>query len=150
MTAPQLTWKRFDELSAPELYEVLAFRQAVFVVEQRSPYLDLDGLDGEAMHLVGRDADGALVAYARVFSPCAAHAVGKIGRVVIAAGQRGAGLGRHVMQVCLDWLEARHPGVAVQVSAQAHLRAFYGSLGFVDVSDEYDDGGVMHVDMRRG
>ena len=40
-----MRWQRFDELSADRLYELLRFRQDIFVVEQRSPYPDLDGLD---------------------------------------------------------------------------------------------------------
>ena len=37
--------KTFDELSTRELYEILALRSKVFVVEQNCPYQDLDGLD---------------------------------------------------------------------------------------------------------
>src|SRR5437016_7877090 len=51
-----LEWQRFEELSADLIYEVLRFRQSIFVVEQRSPYLDLDGLDQEAWHLLLRSA----------------------------------------------------------------------------------------------
>ena len=42
---PKITteWQRFEELPADVLYEVLRFRQSIFVVEQRSPYPDLDG-----------------------------------------------------------------------------------------------------------
>ena len=47
-------WQRFDELSSAALYEMLRFRQAIFVVEQRSPYPDLDGLDQGAWHLLLR------------------------------------------------------------------------------------------------
>lgn len=38
-----------SELSVPQLYALLKLRCAVFVVEQRCPYLDVDGDD-----LVGR------------------------------------------------------------------------------------------------
>ena len=55
--APGITtqWQRFDELSAPALYQLLRFRQQIFVVEQRSPYPDLDGLDQRAAHLLLRN-----------------------------------------------------------------------------------------------
>ena len=36
------------------LYEMLRFRQQIFVVEQRSPYLDLDGFDRMVWHLLAR------------------------------------------------------------------------------------------------
>jgi ElaA protein len=50
---PEITtqWRRFDELTASELYELLRFRQSIFVVEQASAYPDLDGLDPSAWHL---------------------------------------------------------------------------------------------------
>ena len=53
---PKITtqWQRFEELSPDALYEILRFRQSIFVVEQRSPYPDLDGLDQEAWHLLLR------------------------------------------------------------------------------------------------
>ena len=37
--------KRFDDLTAAELYEILKLRVDVFVVEQACPYPELDGLD---------------------------------------------------------------------------------------------------------
>jgi hypothetical protein len=39
------TLKPFDALPSHELYDALALRQRVFVVEQRCVYLDCDGLD---------------------------------------------------------------------------------------------------------
>lgn len=39
------------------------------------------------------------------------------------------------------------PGAPIRISAQAHLQRFYGSLGFVTASDEYDEDGIAHVDM---
>jgi len=60
-------WQRFEALGADGLYELLRFRQGIFVVEQCSPFPDLDGLDQEAWHLLLR-AEGAL-AGARRLSP---------------------------------------------------------------------------------
>ena len=40
-----LEWQPFEGFTADRLYELLGFRQSIFVVEQRSPYPDLDGLD---------------------------------------------------------------------------------------------------------
>ena len=39
------------------------------------------------------------------------------------------------------------PGRAVRISAQAHLQRFYGSLGFVAVSDEYLEDDIPHIEM---
>ena len=41
----RLEWLGFADFSAALLYEVLRFRQAIFVVEQGCAYPDLDGLD---------------------------------------------------------------------------------------------------------
>ena len=46
-------WKRFSELTLDELYRVLALREQVFVVEQKSIYQDADGYDFAAHHLLG-------------------------------------------------------------------------------------------------
>src|SRR6516164_3730086 len=81
-------WQRFDQLTADKLYELLRFRQTVFVVEQRSPYPDLDGLDQDSWHLL-LCVDGTLAGYARVTSQPV-----RIGRVAVATELRGHGLGR--------------------------------------------------------
>ena len=43
--------KTFDQLSKAELYGILRLRAEVFVLEQNCPYVDIDNLDQEAMHL---------------------------------------------------------------------------------------------------
>ena len=44
--------KHYKELTRDELYELLQFRQEVFVVEQDCPYLDADGeKDKASWHL---------------------------------------------------------------------------------------------------
>ena len=45
-------WCRLGELSAGQIYAVLAARVAIFVVEQNCAYQDLDGLDADAEHLI--------------------------------------------------------------------------------------------------
>jgi ElaA protein len=81
-------WQRFETLTTVGLYELLRFRQNVFVVEQRSPYPDLDGLDREAWHLLLR-AEIALAGYLRLIPRPL-----RIGRVAVAAPfRRHAGWG---------------------------------------------------------
>jgi ElaA protein len=142
---PRWQWTRFDALSAAEVYAVLAVRAEVFVVEQRCAYLDPDGLDGDAWHLLGWDA-GALAAYLRVLPPGARFLEAAIGRVLYAPTHRGRGLGRAVVAEALRRLGP----VPVALSAQAHLEAFYASFGFVRTGPEHDEDGIPHVPMRRG
>ena len=39
--------------------------------------------------------------------------------------------------------------VPVRIGAQRYLERFYGELGFVRDSDEYDEDGIPHVEMVR-
>ena len=87
------TWARFAGLSLDDLYDALALRCRVFILEQ-GPYLDPDGLDREAWHLLGRDAAGTLQAYLRVVDPGAKFAEPSMGRVITAPEVRGSGAGR--------------------------------------------------------
>jgi len=52
-------WSRLLELSAAELYAVLAARQQVFTVEQHCAFQDADGYDFGAWHLIGWTAADA-------------------------------------------------------------------------------------------
>ena len=68
-----LTWvcKRFNELSADEMYTVLCVRQEVFVLEQECLYLDADGKDRNSFHLIGyKNNEVVVMSVAR--TPCAA------------------------------------------------------------------------------
>ncbi|MGH7094418.1 MAG: GNAT family N-acetyltransferase [Stellaceae bacterium] len=140
-----LTSHRFAELPAPLLYEVLRFRQAIFVVEQKSAYQDLDGQDHAALHLLAR-AGGMLVGYLRLI---AAPGAVRIGRVCVAPEFRGRGLARRLMQEALAVARRDHPGRPAAISAQTYLAAFYAGFGFAAISGEYDDAGVAHIDMVR-
>ena len=59
----------FAALSVDLLHAILKLRVDVFVVEQECPYPEVDGRDPDALHLVARQADGTLVAFARILPP---------------------------------------------------------------------------------
>jgi ElaA protein len=139
----------FAALTGTDVYDLLALRQRVFVVEQACAYLDADGLDRDARHMLLREG-GALVAYARVLAAGARFDTVAIGRVVVAPEQRGRELGRRVMRETIAAIEASDGAVPITLAAQAHLERFYGSLGFVTISAPFDEDGIPHVDMRRG
>ena len=141
--------ERLTDMAPLALYEALALRAAVFVVEQQCVYLDPDGLDAQCWHLSGR-VDGRLHAYARLVPPqLKAQALPMIGRVVTAPATRGGGQGRALMQQALAECARLWPGESVEVQAQAYLQDFYASLGFVATSDSYDEDGIAHIDMKR-
>src|SRR3984893_7338448 len=139
-----LEWQRFEQLSADMLYEVLRFRQSIFVVEQRSPYADLDGLDQEAWHLLLR-VNGDLAGYLRLVPTSV-----RIGRVAVAAHLRRRGLGRRLMEETLRFCGERYPAQDIILAAQLNLVSFYESFGFAVTSKPYDDFAVRHVEMRMG
>ena len=61
-------FKKHYELRINELYELLKLRASVFDVEQDCPYLDLDGKDSLATHMLGYE-ENKLIAYSRIFRP---------------------------------------------------------------------------------
>lgn len=143
-------WRTFAELTTSELYQLLQLRQQVFVVEQHCPYLDADGLDQDAWHLLGRHTATErpeLVACLRVIFPGKKHNGPAIGRLVTAPAVRGQGIGRELMLKALHDTTLRYPGQPITISAQCYLEDFYLSLGFVTVSEPYDEDGISHVDM---
>jgi ElaA protein len=141
------TWTRFNELGVAGLYDVLALRCRVFILEQGA-YLDPDGLDSQSWHLLGRSGDGRLVAYLRVVDPGVKYEQPSIGRVVTAPEVRGSGIGRLLMREGLARCATTWPGRANLISAQARLRDFYGTLGFAVVSDEYLEDDIPHLQMQ--
>ncbi|MBB5443380.1 MULTISPECIES: GNAT family N-acetyltransferase [unclassified Paraburkholderia] len=164
MTEPQHTaaarlaefewrWKPFGNLTSVEVYEMLAARSAVFVVEQNCVYGDIDGLDVEAWHLLAYGTgDGAalppLAGYLRVLLPDAADADVRIGRVLTTASFRGIGLGNAMLERSLAQIRAQWPDTPIRLHAQAHLQGFYGAFGFEPVSEVHDEDGIPHVWMR--
>jgi ElaA protein len=142
-------WRGFHELNAAELYSLLRLRCEVFVVEQQCPYLDIDGRDFEAVHLLAFGGDDRLSGYLRVFAPTQGDAAAHIGRIVTAPYDRGSGLGRWMVQEALRFIAERHGGVPVKLSAQVYLERFYEGFGFARSSDDYSEDGIMHCDMLR-
>lgn len=138
-----LDWRRWADLTAPQLYALLQFRQAVFVVEQASPYADLDGRDARAEHLLLRRAE-KLIGCLRLIEP---DPLVRIGRVAVAADERRHGFARLIVQAALQRAAEVYPHRDVGLSAQTYLEPFYQSLGFVAISAPYEDCGVPHIDM---
>jgi ElaA protein len=138
----------FEALSGADVYAVLALRQRVFVVEQHCAYLDADGLDAAARHLLMRDGR-ELVAYARVLRPGVRFDTFTIGRVIVSPDRRGEQLGRRIMEEAIARVLTAEGAIPMSLSAQAHLERFYASLGFARTSDVYDEDGIPHIDMRR-
>jgi len=141
-------WQRFGDLGVDGVYDMLALRARVFVLEQ-GPYLDPDGADRQGWHLLGRNAAGELMAYLRVLDPKVKFDEVSIGRVVVDGAVRGQGIGHSLMREALSRCAGVWPGRAIRISAQAHLQRFYAQHGFATMSDEYLEDGIAHVEMLR-
>jgi ElaA protein len=142
---PGLRWYGFGELTPALLYELLQFRQAIFVVEQNCAYPDLDGLDQQAEHLL-LHVEGHLAGCLRLI-PFPDERKVKIGRVAIGETERGKGLARDMMREALARCRRDYPDCEVALGGQTYLAPFYESLGFVVTSVPYDDYGIPHIDM---
>jgi ElaA protein len=140
--------KRFDELTTAELYAILQIRSEVFIVEQNCVYLDPDGKDQSAWHLIGIE-EGKLTAYTRILAPGVVYADPAIGRVVTSPSKRRSGLGRELMKRSIEHCKNLFGNTSITLSAQVYLKNFYESLGFRVNGDEYLDDGILHIKMTR-
>lgn len=143
--------KPWSELTTDELYELLALRAEVFVVEQTCPFQDLDGLDRRegVWHLLGYRGD-LLAAYARIMAPGIGDDSGAaIGRVVTSPRARGDGLGHQLIGEAVKACETRWPAHSIWLGAQAHLQGFYGQHGFLAEGEGYLEDDIPHMGMRK-
>lgn len=140
--------KHYNRLSKNELYEAMQLRQDVFIVEQNCPYLDADGKDSNAWHLLGRDENGKLVAYTRLLPKSVSYDnYASIGRVISDKSVRGTGVGQILMRESIVRLKKLCPNDKIKIGAQSHLKKFYESFGFEQAGDEYDEDGIPHIPM---
>ncbi|OYQ34423.1 GNAT family N-acetyltransferase [Flavobacterium cyanobacteriorum] len=146
---PEFKIKRFDELSLPELYQVLQLRSEVFVVEQNCVYQDIDGKDEEALHLLGI-YEGAIVAYCRLFAAGDYFDNASVGRVVISSGYRDRKWGHDMKHEAIKAIETFFGTKSITISAQLYLKKFYESHGFLPYGEQYLEDGIPHIRMERG
>jgi ElaA protein len=144
----QLNWifKKFDELSAAELYAIMQLRNEVFVVEQNCVYQDADDKDQLSMHCCGWD-EKKLVAYTRIIPQGISYTEASIGRVVTSPAYRKTGAGRQLMQESISRCFSEFNCAAIKIGAQVYLTGFYQSLGFVPCSSQYLEDGIPHIEM---
>ncbi len=138
--------KKFNQLTAEELYEILRVRAEVFVVEQNCAYQDLDGVDLDAYHVYLKD-NGEIVAYLRVVDKGKRLDEVSIGRVI--SLRRRCGLGSELMGLGLRVAKEKFGAEIVKVGAQVYAKPFYESVGFTQISDEYLEDGIPHIYMQR-
>ncbi len=122
----------------PQLREV---RTVVFIEEQLvTPEFEWDDIDANAQHLLafnGEQAIGCL----RIID----HQ--KIGRMAVLKAWRGKGVGMALLKDAIN-ICRQHQSACIKLSAQTHAIGFYQKAGFKQISSEYCDVDIPHVDMQ--
>ena len=136
--------KKFDELTAEELYEILKLRAEVFIVEQNCVYQDIDDKDKGAWHVFLIDDEG-LEAYLRVLDKGVSFEEASIGRVVTKKRERG--FGKTVMEEGIKVAAEKFGADRIKIVAQSYAKGFYEKVGFVTVSEEFMYDGIPHIYM---
>ena len=140
----KLVVKHFSELTMAEMYEIMRLRVRVFVVEQACPYQELDGRDLEAYHLYLQDAEG-IQAYLRVMDKGVAFEQAAIGRVF--SLKRRQGLATRLLREGIRVAQEKFGADQITLEAQTYARSLYEKLGFVQVSGEFLEEGIPHIQM---
>lgn len=147
--APAWQWAHFHELTPDDLYDIVALRTAIFIVEQNCPYQDSDGADRVSHHLWTRGANGEIAAYLRVVPPGVKYVEPSLGRIATASSVRGTGLGRALVREGIARAQRLYGAVPIRIGAQRYLLRFYEQLGFVSTGYEYDEDDIPHTEMVR-
>lgn len=138
----EISVKKFDELTKKELYELLKARCRVFVVEQKCPYLDPDGADYEAYHLLAQE-NGEIRAYLRFFKKN--RDTLQMGRVLTIA--RGTGLGNVIIPAAIEYIKNNLSESKIFIEAQTYAMGFYAKFGFEPRGEEFLEDGIPHTPM---
>ena len=137
--------KKFNELSATEIYEILKARAEIFVIEQNIRYQDMDDIDYNSLHCFFME-DNKVIAYLRAFYQDDDKDIVKIGRVLTL--EHGNGIGKNLMEQSLKSIKEKMNCKKICMDAQKYAVGFYEKFGFKVVSDDFLEEGIVHVVME--
>ena len=144
--------KTFNELNISELYEIVKARYEVFACEQEiTCENDFDDKDKECIHLFVIDNENGyekVVGYCRLLPPGLSYDDASIGRVLVLKEYRGKGLAREMMIKAINEIEKNYKVDKITLSAQCYIKELYKSVGFKEVSEQYEEAGIPHVKMK--
>ncbi len=144
----KLCIQKFDEFTNDDLYKILQERFEVFACEQKiTCENEFDGKDYDCIHLYAKDGD-KIAAYLRILPKGVGYkdAVG-IGRVLVKKEYRGYGLAKVVLREAIKYIKHNFNNEKIKLSSQEYIRSLYESIGFVAISDIYDEAGIPHIKM---
>ena len=136
--------KRFEDLTLNDLYALLRLRAAVFVVEQKCPYQDLDDRDQKAIHLWLQDGE-KMAAYLRIMDRGIESMDVSIGRVISA--RRHMGIGSRLLREGIRTAKECFGAERIYLEAQTCARQFYERQGFQALPGEFLMDSIPHVRM---
>ncbi len=139
-----LVVKKFEELTLEELYEILKVRVGVFVVEQKCAYQEIDEKDKQSLHLYLKD-ENQIQAYLRVVPAGISYEEVSLGRVI--ALKRNCGLGAAILKEGIRIAKERLQANTIRIGAQVYAKGFYEKFGFRQVTSEYLEDGILHIQM---
>ena len=137
--------KRFDELNTKELYELLKARTEIFVLEQNIHYQDMDDIDYKSLHCFFAE-DGKVCAYLRAFYADETCGIVKVGRVLTL--HHGNGIGRELMENSIQAIRQKMNCKKICMNAQKYAAGFYKKFGLKEVSGDFLEEGIIHVEME--
>ncbi len=142
----ELFIKHFSQLSTEELFDIYKLRTAVFVVEQKCPYQEIDDADKDAYHIFFR-SDGSICAYLRLLPAGSMFDEVSLGRILTA--KRGLGLGNRIIRAGINSAREIFGAETIKIKAQTYARGFYEKHGFYKCSEEFLEDGIPHIEMVR-
>ena len=141
----ELVIKHFNDLTLKELHEIYKVRTAVFVVEQKCPYQEVDDADLVSYHLYLKDEQG-IQAYIRVIPKGVTMEEVSIGRVI--SLKRRQGLASKLLKEGIKLAKEKFNATCIEIEAQVYVRTLYEKVGFKQVSEPFLEDGIEHIKMR--
>lgn len=137
-----ITKKKFHDLTAEEVYQIINLRLEVFLEEQKIYYVDTDFIDQLCVHYFTKE-DDKITSYLRLIPKGVKHEYYVIGRVVTDMKYRKRGLSSALINEVLHDVK----GEPVYLHGQAYLQEFYENLGFKTISEAFIEEDVLHYEM---
>ena len=144
----KLIVKSFNELSSRELFEIYKLRVSVFIVEQQCAYQEIDDYDLLSCHVILKDDKNEILGYLRIIPPKVEDCdiiTARIGRVI--AVKRRCGIGTKLLRSALEIAKEKYKAQRITLEAQVYARGLYEKAGFKQISEEYLEDGIPHIQM---
>ena len=147
-----MTYDEFKDYVADNIKDFLneSYENATVDIKQvvKNNNQELDGLDIFSTHLYFSQ-NGEIAAYLRIVPPGKRFEEVSFGRIFTSLPYRGKGLGAKLMEEGIKAAEKIYGKCPIRISAQKHACGFYEKFGFIKDSEEYDEDGIVHIEMIR-